>query len=129
MYMDPHASISPELGAAADVLGAALARTKIIVAFKEARGRLDVDEHARALLDRMAEADGDARRKQAEGTLTQADIDHVRDIHREASLDPSIKGFVEAQQAATAYLPEVNELISELLGLDFASVAAAPANC
>ena len=127
--MDIQVSIPPGLRAAADALGAALARTALIVAFKEAQTRLDVDEHAHSLLDRMAELDADARRKQAEGTLTQADIDHVRDIHREASLDPSIKGFVGAHQAAAAYLPEVNTLLSELLGWDFAAMAAAPANC
>lgn len=127
--MDVRAGISPGLRAAADGLGAALARTELIVAFKQAQTRLDVDEHAHALLDRMAEADADAGRKQAQGTLTQADIDHVRDIHREASLDPSIQGFVGAHRAAAAYLPGVNTLLSELLGWDFAAMAAVPASC
>ena len=127
--MDAQGTIPLELRAAADALGAALARTELIVAFKQAQTRLDVDEHAHALLDRMAEADADAGRKQAQGTLTQADIDHVRDIHREASLDPSIMGFVGAHQAAAAYLPEVNTLLGELLGWDFAAMAAVRASC
>ena len=127
--MDAHVAIPSGLLAAANALGESLARTGLISAFKEAQARLDDDERSRALLDRMAEADSHLRRRQAEGTLTRADIDRVRDVHSEASLDPSIKGFGEAQDAAAGYLPEVNLLISELLGWDFAEMAAARTNC
>jgi HAE1 family hydrophobic/amphiphilic exporter-1 len=41
----------------------------------------------------------------------------------------SIRGLVEARLQACAFLPEVNEIFSELLGLDFAAIAAAPTSC
>lgn len=127
--MDAQVAIPSGLLAATNALGESLTRRELILAFKEAQARLDVDERSRALLDRMAEADADLRRRKAEGTLTRADIDRVRDVHSEASLDPSIKGFGEAQYATAGYLLEVNLLISELLGWDFAAMAAGPANC
>lgn len=127
--MDEPAATSPSLLAAARALGESLARAEPVVALGEAKARLDADERARGLLSRMAEIDGDLRRRQADGTLTREDIDRARAAHVEASSDPSIQGFVKAQQEAGAYLPEVNELISELLGLDFAAIAAAPTSC
>jgi cell fate (sporulation/competence/biofilm development) regulator YlbF (YheA/YmcA/DUF963 family) len=127
--MDPQTTIPGPLLASTEALGEALARAEPVVALKEAKARLDADERARRLLDRMAEIDAELRRRQAEGTLTREDVDRARDAHVEASSDPTIQRFVAAQQDASVYLPEVNELISELLGFDFASIAAAPASC
>ena len=127
--MDAHAAIPPALLAATKALGESLARTEPIAAFHDARSRLDADEGAHAILDRVVEAEESLRRRQAEGTLTKADIDRVRQAQREASQDPSITGFGAARQAVAAYLPDVNGMISELLGWDFAAMAAAPTSC
>lgn len=127
--MDAHATIPPALRAAAEALGAALERSEPVAAFREAKARLDADEQARGMLEHLAEADADLRRRQAEGSLTRDDIDRVRAAQREAWSDPVIAGFASAQQAVAANLPEVNGLISELLGWDFAAMAAAPASC
>jgi cell fate (sporulation/competence/biofilm development) regulator YlbF (YheA/YmcA/DUF963 family) len=127
--MDAQTPLSGPLLAATRALGEALARARPLVALGDATARLDADERARALLSRMAEIDADLRRRQAEGTLTREDIDRARDAHVQASSDPTIQRYVAAQQDASGYLPEVNELISELLGFDFAAIAAAPASC
>ncbi|HEX9123919.1 MAG TPA: YlbF family regulator [Actinomycetota bacterium] len=127
--MDAQATIPPALRAAAEALGASLERSEPVAAFREAKARLDADEQARGMLKYLAEADADLRRRQAEGTLTRADIDRVRATQQEAWSNPVIAGFAEAQQTAIGYLPEINELISELLGWDFAAMAAAPSTC
>jgi cell fate (sporulation/competence/biofilm development) regulator YlbF (YheA/YmcA/DUF963 family) len=127
--MDPYASIPTALRAATEALGESLSRTEPIDALHRAQARLDTDESAKAILDRVAEAEDNLRRRQAEGTMTKADIDRVRNAQREASSDPSITGFGAAHQAVVAYLPEVNGMISELLGWDFAAMAAAPTSC
>lgn len=121
--------LTPGVRAATDVLGGLLGNAEPIVALREATAHLDADEEASALLKRLVDADADVRRRQAEGTLTSEDIDRTRAARLAASSDPSIQGFVEAQQAAAAYLPEVNALISKLLGWDFAAMAAASASC
>lgn len=127
--MDEQTTIPASLLAATRALGDSLARAEPVVAFREAKARLDADERAQRLLREMAEIDAELRGRQADGTLTREDIDRARQAHFEASSDPAIQGFVDAQQVASAYLPEVNELISELLGFDFAAMAAAPASC
>lgn len=127
--MDTRTTISPPLLAATGSLAAALERSEPVAALRDAKARLDADEQARELLKNLAQAEADLRRGQAEGTLTREDIDRVRAAQQEAWSNPVIVAFAEAQQEAAAYLPEVNERISELLGWDFASMAAAPATC
>jgi cell fate (sporulation/competence/biofilm development) regulator YlbF (YheA/YmcA/DUF963 family) len=127
--MNGQSTLPARVLTAADKLGESLASAEPVAALTESRARLDADADARALLDRMAAIDADLRRRQAEGTLTRADIDRARDAHVEASGNPSIRALVDAQQDASAYLPEVNAVISELLGWDFAAMAAVPGNC
>lgn len=128
-HVDAQTAVSPALLVATESLAAALERSEPIVALREANARLDSDERARGMLKSLAEADADLRRRQAEGTLTREDIERVRTAQQEAWSNPVIGAFAEAQQEVAAYLPEVNEGISELLGWDFASMAAAPASC
>jgi len=122
-------TIPPALRSAAEELAASLELSEPIALFREAKARLDADGKARDMLKRLAELDSDLRRREADGTLTREDIDRLRAVQREAWSDPVIAGSAEAQQRAIGYLPEVNELISTLLGWDFASMASAPASC
>jgi len=122
-------TIPPALRSAAEELAASLELSEPIALFREAKARLDADGKARDMLKRLAELDSDLRRREADGTLTREDIDRLRAVQREAWSDPVIAGSAEAQQRAIGYLPEVNELISALLGWDFASMASAPASC
>jgi cell fate (sporulation/competence/biofilm development) regulator YlbF (YheA/YmcA/DUF963 family) len=122
-------TIPPGLRSAAEELAASLELSEPIALFREAKARLDADGKARDMLKRLAELDSDLRRREADGTLTREDIDRLRAVQREAWSDPVIAGSAEAQQRAIGYLPEVNELISALLGWDFASMASAPASC
>lgn len=126
---ETRAALSPELLAAAGSLAAALERSEPVAALREAKSRLDADERARAMLRSLAEADAELRRRQAEGTLRREDIERVRAAQQEAWSDLVISAFAEAQQEVAAYLPEVNETISELLGWDFAQMASSPASC
>ena len=127
--MDANTKMSPALLEAAESLGAALERAEPIAALRAAKTRLDADEQARGLLEDVAEADAELRRRQAEGTLTREDIDRVRAAQQRAWSDPAIAALAEAQREAAAYLPEVNEFISELLGWDFAQMAAVQGSC
>ena len=122
-------TIPPALRSADEELAASLELSEPIALFREAKARLDADGKARDMLKRLAELDSDLRRREADGTLTREDIDRLRAVQREAWSAPVIAGSAEAQQRAIGYLPEVNELISALLGWDFASMASAPASC
>jgi cell fate (sporulation/competence/biofilm development) regulator YlbF (YheA/YmcA/DUF963 family) len=115
-------SLPFELLEATQTLAAALAQAEPIVAYREARARLDADGVAHGLLERVAAAQADLRVRQTHGTLTHADIDQVRALQRQAQLNHAIMDYIAAQQSAMAYLPDVSLEISRLLGADFGAL-------
>ena len=121
-------TIPPAVLAAAETLAAALTRVEPIAEYHRAQAQLEATPHARALLGRLSAAQADLRVRQSRGTLTQSDLDNVRAVQQEVRSDPVIMDYAVAQQAAIAYLPEVNQEISQLLGTDFAALAG-PASC
>jgi cell fate (sporulation/competence/biofilm development) regulator YlbF (YheA/YmcA/DUF963 family) len=116
-------ALPPSLLAATEALAAQLICAEPIARYRSAKARLDTDADARALLERFATAQADLRARQMEGKVTQADVDHLRDLQRKAQANLTILEYAETQQAAVAYLPLINREISQLLGVDFASLA------
>jgi len=123
-------TVPPTILAAAETLAAALIRVEPIAAYRRAQAQLEATPHARALLERLSAAQADlrARSGQSRGTLTQSDLNNVRALQQEVRSDPVIMDYAVTQQAAVAYLPKVNQEISQLLGTDFAALAG-PASC
>lgn len=120
--------LSPAIQTAAEQLAERLAATGPIAAHLSARQRLDTDSQARALLERLSSAQSDLRVRQASGNVTQSDINDLRDLQRQVQANPVIMDYANTQQAAITYLPQVNQEISQLIGIDFASLAG-PASC
>lgn len=117
--------VSPQLQRAAEELAAAVLGSTPFAALAAAQARLDEDEHARALVDAAAQVEWDVRRLQAEGTLTREDIDRLRSVRALASADPTVVEFEAARRGAAAYLPQVNRMITEALGVDVAALSRA----
>ncbi len=120
--------LSPELLEATEMLAEQLLHAEPIVLYQRAKARLDHDTEARDLLARFASARSDFRDLHLKNAVTQADVDHVRMLQLEVQSNRVILEHAQAQQAAAAYLPEVNQEISQLLGIDFASLAG-PGSC
>lgn len=115
-------SLPPELMDATHALAAALAQAEPIVAYRAACDRLDTDPVAHGLLERLASVQADLRSRQARGTLTEAQLNQLRALQRQAQLNRIIMDYIGAQQAAMAYLPDVSQEISRLLGVDFGAL-------
>lgn len=115
-------TISPQLLDATHSLAAALVQAEPIAAYRAARQRLDADPAARGLLERVAAAQADLRVRQTRGTLAEADLDQLRALQRQAQANEAIMNYIAAQQAAMAYLPDVSQEISQLLGVDFGAL-------
>lgn len=127
--MDTTVLTLPEnISYAVDQLAAAVLGAQPIADYQQAKARLDADPEARELLDRLAKAQSDLRVRQAQNTVTQADVDQLRAIQRQVQSNRRIMDYARTQQAAVAYLPVVNQEISQLLGVDFASLAG-PGSC
>lgn len=120
--------LPPAVLAAAENLAAALVGAAPVAAYHHAQEQLETDPQARDLLKRFMDAQAEMRLRQARGTVAQNNVSLLRSLQREVQSNEIIMEFAARQQAAMAYLPEVNAEISQMLGLDFASLAG-PASC
>jgi len=113
---------------AAERLATTLAGAEPIAAYRQAKKRLEADPDAGELFERFQSLQADLRVRQARGTITQADVTRLRTLQRAVQSNRLIMDYAETQQSAQAYLPEVNQEISQLLGFDFARFAK-PSGC
>jgi cell fate (sporulation/competence/biofilm development) regulator YlbF (YheA/YmcA/DUF963 family) len=120
--------VSAELLRAARALGEALKQTPPLRTYANAMAILDADKQATALLDELQRAQAAMRVKQANGGMTRDDIARLRELQDAAPRNPAIAAFIAAEQDAQAYLPQVNQALSEQLGIDFA-VMGRRSNC
>ena len=118
----PVKELQTEVKQAAQALGDALKDTPTLRAYAQASARLEADADASGLLDELGRVQADLRIRQSNGGISQTDIAHLRRLQSDVQSNPTIAAYVEAQQMATFYLPEVNQAISEMLGVDFASL-------
>ncbi len=121
-------TINRELAEAARALGTALAQTAPIREYREATDRMASDSQATALLDELQQVQADTRVRQNNGKVTRQEIEHLRDLQSRVQVHPSIVAFMQAQLQAQAYLPAVNRELSDLLGVDFATLGRV-SNC
>ena len=113
---------------ATERLATVITSAEPIAAYLQAKARLDNDPQARDLLECLSSAQSDLRMRQVNGNISQADLDHLRTLQLQVQSNRLIMDYAETQQVAIAYLPQVNQEISQLIGVDFASLAG-PASC
>jgi len=117
-------TLSPDVLAATEALAEQLLHAEPVVLYHRAKARLDNDTEARELLERFASAQADLRVRQSRNAVAQAHLDHLRTLQQEVQSNHIILEYAQAQQAAITYLPEVNQEISQKLGIDFASLTS-----
>jgi cell fate (sporulation/competence/biofilm development) regulator YlbF (YheA/YmcA/DUF963 family) len=114
---------SPELMAATDRLAEAIKQSEPMRHYRQAQADLEADAQASNILEQLTAVQIDLRQRQMNGRLTQADIQQARALQSEAQANGLIMAFVQTQQQAMASLSEVNDEISQLLGLNFAALS------
>lgn len=127
--MNDNHKLTPELSEAVDALAENLLASEPFLALETAYLRLQEDAQARDLLQRFRQAEATLRQRQANRTLTQADIAAYRSLQAAAAANALIAGYEQAQQNIAAYLRDVNRDLSQLLGVDFASLARRSGCC
>jgi cell fate (sporulation/competence/biofilm development) regulator YlbF (YheA/YmcA/DUF963 family) len=108
---------------ATEALVGNLQACEAFVRLRQAQARLDDDPQARALLEQLSQAQADLRKKQAGGSVSQAEIDDLRSLQEQVQSNTIIMTHARGQQDATNFLREINGEISQLLGLNFATFA------
>jgi len=127
--MNDNHKLTLELIEAVDALAENLTASEPFVALEEAYLHLQGDAQAADLLRRFWQAEATLRQRQANRALTQADIAAYRGLQAEAAANALIAGYEQAQQNIAAYLRDVNRDLSQLLGVDFASLARRSGCC
>ena len=93
------------------------------ILYDRAQTRLNTDRQAMKLLEQLSTGQANIRKQQGNGSVTPQEIEHLRALQNEVRQNQTIMEYAQAQQAAVNYLREINQEISQLLGIDFASLA------
>ena len=91
--------------------------------YQRAHARLNTDSEARALLNQLSQSQAHLRQQQANGSVTQSKIDALREFQQKVQRNQVIMAYAQSQQEAINFLREINDEISQLLGINFASFA------
>lgn len=129
MTMPHEPVLSAQLSSATEALIENLLAAEPIALYRRAQMRFQADASACALTDRLNAAQADIRQKQSRNEITQSDIEQLRILRGEVQANRVIVDYVQAQQAAIGFLREINREISEMLGVDFVSLAKRPGCC
>jgi len=107
----------------ADALISNLLASEAFIRYEHAHSRLTGDTQARALLEQLSQTQTSLREKQANGGVTQADVEALRALQEQVQRNNVIMDYAHTQQDAVNFLREINDEISQLLGINFASYA------
>ena len=122
-------TLTPQLKDAITALGAAIKRLPEMQAYREATSRMDADADTTNLIDHVQRLQAELRVKQANAPVTRDDIARLRHLQQAVQTQPAFIALMTAQQAAQACLPLINQEISQMLGIDFAALAAPAGGC
>ena len=126
--MSKPANLPPELDKATDALIENLLASEPFLAYQKSRTQYKSDAHAGALVEHFSTLQAALRRNQNYGNVTQADLKELGAVQAEIQSNATLIEYTKTQQAAASFLREVNQEISQLLGVDFASFAK-QSNC
>ena len=122
-------AISTTLLEASSVLAENLVQSEPFLRFQEADRKLHADQEAMRLLTEFAELQQKIRAQHNSGTTSENDIKRLREVQSAIGTNDGIQEHGLAQEKAIAFLREVNQEISQLLGIDFASLARRSSGC
>ena len=114
---------------AAKVFSDAIKADETVSTFFDARQAYDSDEEIYQLRLKYTQLVHDLRMKQNEGTLSEEDISELRELEQQVNDHPQTQRLSRVQSSAIESLQTCNTRISERLGFDYGSSAAAPKGC
>jgi cell fate (sporulation/competence/biofilm development) regulator YlbF (YheA/YmcA/DUF963 family) len=112
-----------ELYEATDSLIQNLLASEPFLSYRKSRAQFESDSQAHALIERLSALQTELRRKQTNGSVTQTDIEELRTVQAQVQANATLIAYTNTQQNAVNFLREINQEISQLLGVDFAILA------
>jgi len=106
---------------AARDFAAVLAKTPEFEAFDEAQWRLHNDGAAQTAIRAFQERQQSLRMMAMLGMLSDADRRDLQRLHAEMLAQPAVQVYAEAQERLSQMCQEVDRIISQDIGIDFAA--------
>jgi len=121
--------VSDQILNAASELAENLSHSADILGFRRAEDALHSDLQAVQLLKDLSKMQQKVRDQQYNGSLVQADLATLRSLQVSVAENQAIQTYLASQEAAKAFLREVNQEISQHMGIDFASLTRRSSSC
>jgi len=97
--------------------------------FQEATRKLQTDKEATALLTEFSSLQQKIRVQPRSTQISEEEIKRLRELQSAIMANETIQEKELAEEYAVAFLREVNQEISNMLGVDFASLARRSSGC
>lgn len=107
-------------------LAESLAETEAVVHFISANQALNNDQNTLELIKAATELQRKIYDGQSSGVNLNNDLNRLRDYQSQISTNAVIHEQSFVRETAVAFLREINQEISQLLGMDFAALARRP---
>ena len=121
--------ISPNVLEATQVLAQDLLQSEAFLRYKKAKHELEGDKEAQKLLTDLPAAREQIRGQQFSGTFSESDLVKLQELQEKVASNEVIQSYELTKREATALLREVNEEISNLIGIDFSSLTRRSSGC
>jgi len=121
--------ISEKLMEATSSLAMNLAQSEPFLQFKAAEQKLKADQQAMQLLADLEEIQQKIRTQQYSNSVSESDFTRLRELQNAIGINETIQERARALENAIVFLREANQEISNLLGIDFASLARRSTGC
>ena len=106
-----------------------LAQSEAFLRFKAAEAKLNADQEAQLLLTEFSELQRKIRTQRQSDAISEIDIKRLRALQNAIGTNDTIQDYELMKELAVAFLREVNQEISQLLGIDFASLTRRSGGC
>ena len=106
-----------------------LVQSEHFLRFKEATRKLQSDTDATALLTEFSSLQQKIRAQQRSNQISEEEIKRLRELQSAIMANETIQEKELAEEYAVAFLGEVNQEISNMLGVDFATLARRSSGC
>ncbi len=123
------ASLSNDMLEATYALADNLMQSEPFLQYQQADLKLHADREVMRLLEEFSELQQKIRAQQLSVGIAEGDIKRLRELQSAIGANETYREQAYARQMAVALLQEVNEEISNLLGVDFASLTRRSGGC
>jgi cell fate (sporulation/competence/biofilm development) regulator YlbF (YheA/YmcA/DUF963 family) len=101
-----------------------LLASEVWIRYQKASAQFNENEEARDLLEQLTQAQARLRQKQGQGEVDQAEVNSLRLLRERVQRNSVIMTYAHSQQEAISFLREINQEVSQLLDINFASFAS-----